>query len=435
MNLKTLSFSVRIATIMLLPWNVVSAGDTTLYKMLLENGAINQEQYEQLLKYNELQKNEGKMEEEVSKPKVDTQVKANVGSNNFQYKIGGRTMIDTAFYHDDVTPLNNSTKFRRVRLFIKGKMFKDWAWKTQYEFAGSGTLKDAYLKYMGLGDTTTLYLGQFGAAGSLEDSNSSKYITLMERALPVLAFSPATRYIGMGLSTYGNNWSFKTTLAGENGKTDELERDGLGLSGRMTYAPWHENDRVLHLGISRTFRIPRGNDTIRFGTKPEIDSNNMLIDTGRITAVNSYSIFGLETAWTRGPFSLQGEYIKTNVTRENISSLAFSGWYFYGSLFLTNESRPYDVMRGDFGRVNPKHPLHKGGVGAWEIALRLSSLSLEDQDIKGGKEDNLTLGINWYVNSNIRFMLNYVKAKVKDAVTSGEDENIDIVGIRTQVDF
>jgi len=86
-----------------------------------------------------------------------------------------------------------------------------------------------------------------------------------------------------------------------------------------------------------------------------------------------------------------------------------------------------------------------GGIGAWEIAARYSTLNLTDSGVRGGGEKDITVGLNWYATSNVRFMLNYIKVNTdNDAngtapllpgeTTHGHDDP-SIVQARAQVDF
>ena len=116
-----------------------------------------------------------------------------------------------------------------------------------------------------------------------------------------------------------------------------------------------------------------------------------------------------ELASTYGPLTVQGEYSRVAVHRLGDRPTAtFSGMYASASWFLTGEHRPYEMAEGEFGRVVPKR-----SSGAWELAARVSTLDLNDTttgvDIKGGKGTNVTVGLNWHMNANFKWMLNYVR--------------------------
>ena len=113
------------------------------------------------------------------------------------------------------------------------------------------------------------------------------------------------------------------------------------------------------------------------------------------------------------------------------SDLLFWGGYAEVSYFLTGERRIYGRAAGVFGRVIPKNPFRPSARqwGAFQVAARVSMLDLNSADIRGGQELNFTLGLNWYLLSNLRLSANYVHGRV-----FGQGD-VDIAQARLQVDF
>jgi phosphate-selective porin OprO/OprP len=413
---------------LVLAFNATASPDTDkeLLDILLKKGTITQEEYNALLKSNE----------------DDVEVSTSGGRLRFKsgeasFEVGGRLMVDTAHYWNN-NDLNNGSEIRRARLFMSGQVYDNWKFKLQTDFAGSKvSLKDAYLRYTGL-DFADITVGNFKEPWSLEELTSSKYITFMERALPVEAFAPSRR-LGIGGHSHskgGMKWTagygvFADTVDADNGNSNE----GYGYAARATIAPIAKKNRVVHLGGYGEWREPT-NDEVRYRTRPESHITNVrLIDTGDIANIDHTLKWGLEAATVMGPFSLQGEYMSVNNDIDGGSNPKFSGWYAYGSWFITGESRAYKASSGTFDRVKPKSIVGKGGTGAWELGARFSSLDLDDSGIEGGKEDDLTIGLNWYATPTIRFMANYIKVTDLKDPTTDDTSKPDIFQMRAQIDF
>jgi phosphate-selective porin OprO/OprP len=109
----------------------------------------------------------------------------------------------------------------------------------------------------------------------------------------------------------------------------------------------------------------------------------------------------------------------------------FSGGYAQASYFLTGERRVYGRRSGSFGRVVPRRSFNpsKGRWGAFELAARVSYLDLDDADVRGGRQFNTALGVNWYLHAHVRLEANYVLAWVRN------DGLANILQARIQLDY
>jgi phosphate-selective porin OprO/OprP len=369
---------------------------------------------------------------------INTKGKFEVASNDgdFKFRVGGRIQMDAATYAEDKLRHNDGTELRRVRLFAEGTLWENWNYKLQYDFTGSGIngLQDAYIDYKGL-KSTSVRVGHFKEPFGLQNMTSSKYVAFTERA-SISAFSPG-RNIGVQLGHHGDNWSLNTGLFGQGRDGALADNDeGFAVSTRGTFSPEIGNATRLHLGAAVSYRTTGSIDTVRFRERPESHlTDTLLVDTGSIDA-DDFIRVGLEAALISGPFSLEGEYNYIDLNRVNAVSpdLNFSGYYVQGSWFITGESSPYNAKTGTFGKPAVKSIVGKDGPGAWQLALRFSSLDLNDADINGGEEQNLSIGLNWYTTPNIRLSANYVNVLDVNGGPGNGDEP-DAFQFRAQVEF
>jgi phosphate-selective porin OprO/OprP len=444
MKLKTTLLSAGIALALANPAYAGSEIET-LINMLHENGMVSEEQYGRLmaeLNQNQAQQAEEKAEveqklAEATKPSdvevtIDKGINLKTRDGNFSSKIGGRVQADAAAYGGD-PDLGDGTEIRRARLYIQGTMYKDWGYKLQYDFVDTGSkgIKDAYLSYKGF-DNLELKAGNFKDPFSLQEQTSSKFVSFTERALPS-AFS-AGRHIGVMATTAHKNWTlagglFGDTVTAKGGADDE----GWGLGTRATWAPINNKNEVVHLGLGLNYRETGGTNSAQFKQQPETHIAGIsIVDTGTIAAVDDFLKVGAEIATVQGPFSAQAEYITTSVNRDAGTDLDFDGWYVQAGYFLTGESRNY--KKGKFGGITPKANVGEGGIGAWELALRYSSVDLSDADIDGGEAEAVTLGLNWYPTPTLRFSANYVDVLEVDGGTY-DDEEPSVFQVRSQWAF
>jgi len=435
-----MKFKMTMVAATLLSLNSMSATAgseiETLINMLHENGMVSDEQYGRLvaeLKQNQTVANEEKAEvtkqlAEATKPS-DVDVKFNKGAlavnsrdGKFNLNLGGRVQADAAVYSGD-PDMGNGTEIRRGRIYISGTMYHDWGYKLEYEFANTGAngkgITDAYLTYNGF-DDVQVKVGNFKDPFSLEYQASSKYILFTERSLAG-AFIPG-RHMGVMASTKQKHWSLATAVFGDSVSTKGgAEDEGWGFGTRATFAPINEKTKVVHFGLGLNYRDTGDAETARFKSQPETHIAGInIVDTSTIANVDDYLKLGVEAAASFGPLHAQAEYTTTSVSRSSGSDLDFDGWYVQTGYFITGESRKY--KKGAFSGVTPKTIVGEGGIGAWELGLRYSSLDLSDSDIDGGEVDSVTLGLNWYATPSLRFSANYVDVLDVDGGANDNDE-------------
>ena len=334
--------------------------------ILKEQGQISDSQYQEILEKAE--------EEEVSGAGLVPYWNEGLGfaspDGRFEVEIGGRIMVDWATISADDKfdaeieeaegdPLEgDGVEFRRARLFVEGTVYDAVFFKAQYDFAGGDPeFKDVYMGLKKIPGIGHMKVGHFKEPYSLEEQTSSKYITFMERSLPVNAFSPGRN---TGLMIYNSaldnrmSWAVGSFYDADDFGNSFNDFSDINLSARVTGAPLFANDgkQAVHLGLSYShqFRDADEETELRYRVRPSAHiTDARLANTGNILADDA-DIFGLEAAAVFGPFSAQAEYITSMVHSDAADDPVFSGYYIYGSYFLTGESRDYKPGSGSFSR-------------------------------------------------------------------------------------
>jgi len=450
---------IAILTISLIALQAGAEGENTydqrMLDVLLEQGAITDTQYEELTREAAVQTAEAPS---ASADKDDSEAWKVYWKNGFRFerndglfklKIGGRIHLDFGgISADDAMNVaypdleGIGEEVRRARLFMEGNFYEHGLFKAQYDFAGTASndeianIKDLFIGLQKLPWVGTFLAGHQKEPFSLGEMTSSKYITFMERALPVVAFAPSRN---TGIAFHNNAFNKRMTWAvgGFRGDTADAEQrfddqSVYNVTTRFTGLPVYANEgrQLVHLGFGYSHSF--ANDPVRFRSRPETHLTSIrLIDTGSIQS-NGLDTLGGEFAMVMGPFFAQAELIAALVDGgRNNPDPTYWGGYGEVSWFITGENKKYKTSRGVFDRVKPKNrfSIKDGGWGAWELAARYSYLDLNDKGLRGGIENNTTVGVNWYLYSNLRLMLNWVHAHQNGL------GDADIIQTRFAVDF
>ena len=398
-------------------------------------------------------------------------------ANGATFKLNGRLHLDYNSFDGAYNGGNGgdtSSDFfaRRARLGFSGNLNKNWSYQFVAAFGGggsnqtssggsgrtdneSGRIQNAILSYNGFKNNggPQIQLGKMKEDVTLEAVTSSNHITAISRPTIVNAVSPFFNWgvrVNQHFPESGLRYAFGVYQAADAGFTDgsganDTGRDsgtGAGLiayTGRVNWAPINEDNNVLHLGAWGSYRDFGGNELNDIVARGEVrNTETRLLQYGSDPDTDMMTQYGAEFAWVAGPFSLQAEYVEREVEARSSGGFEpdLDGYYAMVSYFPTGESRYYDAAKGVF-----KQP--KKVRNAWEVYVRHSNAdarnSFNGSDL-GTEVEVLTLGVNYYVNPQLRFMLNYIDAEVdgSDSFISsafdGEDDG-EAITFRTHYMF
>jgi phosphate-selective porin OprO/OprP len=374
---------------------------------------------------------------------------------NFQIQPYGYLQTDYRAYRGDGAPADTFV-IRRARFGFQGN------WGTHYEFAlladaaatSGSIIRDVYVNIKALPEFQ-VQVGQFKEPFAQELLTAVTNIDFVERSLASLLYpSAATAFRSPGITAHGDiakgtvqYWAgaFNGKGIGAVNTTNQPE-----IIGRLRFYPWHNKKDSSLQGLAFGGAIGWGrsralsNEQSFSGALPDVAFTffPQFRINGPIERYNG------EFAWTHGPWGLKGEYVQLNQFRhgagsDQVLALNFTdlpgiiGKSWYGSLtyLLTGEKRPENgtpkVKHPLFG---PKTPGTEGGRGwgAWEVGFRYSALKAKETGINqltaftpgatptfNDRTDQFTIGLNWYPNYWVRYMLNFNIDRAKDPTVGG----------------
>lgn len=372
-------------------------------------------------------------------------------NGDYEIKIRGLLQGDGRFFSSGVPSGTYDTfLLRTARPTIEGTLGKWVGFRCTPELAGdSASIVDAYadLKFS---PAATVRLGKFTSPVGLERLQSSSALSDIERALPS-ELAP-NRDIGVQLQgeLAGSKVSyaigvFNGTVDGRDAVTTNPD-DELEYAGRLFLEPFKEGTGFwsgLGFGIGGSVgdTTGTGNNILpRYRTPGQVQFFNYR---------SAVAADGRRTRWSpqgyfyRNRFGLLAEYIASKQEAQvgaTAAELENTAWQATASYVLTGEDASYR------GVVKPSHPFSpgKGGWGAWELVGRYGVLEIDDRAfpvfadpaVSARRAKAWTLGVNWYLTSNLKLVVNYLDTQFEGGAAAGADrEDEKAVFSRLQVAF
>jgi phosphate-selective porin OprO/OprP len=391
--------------------------------------------------------------------------------------------------------MQDGTLFRRARFRADGRLWEFIEFAAEVNFAniqdvsnvdsdlvqlGSVGLTDFWLTFREVPLLGNVRAGHVKAPVGLERYSSTNAWYYMEPSSLFDAFlNPVNYQNGVVLfDSYLDDrvtlagclaWVSKSTVQSFGFGTDE--NSSYGASCRVTALPVYESDgRLLmhvgagyqHVGLPGHSFAAASRPLLRAGAGNTQTPN--LLATGTFFTPNGVDLVDFEWAAVCGPFAISAEYAVARVTDvfSSFDGATFSGprgnvtyqaAYVEAGYFLTpGDYRRDDRKTGTWARTVPQENAFVAhsedgsvcsGHGAVQVVARYTFLDLVSGSptltpasggARAGRQHDVTLGVNWYINPQVRVMLNYVWTHL-DSVVPGASGNLQGVGCRLHIDF
>lgn len=349
----------------------------------------------------------------------------------WNYKLGGRLFVDGGTFLSAPSGFNSNVRITDLRLTGKLSSSDGWYTKLDVGFAKNKIdLKDAFLQRQWREHLfrAGYMIGMF----SLDQSSSTNDYLFMTGANIAETFYPGRR---VGLSyTYSGN-SYYTSMGlffGDGLNFTEKIKQGNNATLRMVYRPLNKRGKLFHIGSGALYKTPDMNQETGMSVISTKTKGTTYLAIPALLDLNVDKVkrqyqWNVETLLQYNRGFLQAEFMKMWINRtDGLSTYTADGGYIEGGLLLRGKSLAYDQT--DALPVCPDEPQSILVFG------RFNCTNLNHSSLKCGKQYDVSLGVNYYMNNHIIVRFNYSYLWL-DKFSVFWKNNFSILQTRLQVKF
>jgi len=398
-----------------------------------------------------------------AEPKKDAPVTAGWNGEHFfirsadgQFTISPYGYVNTDYraYKGDGAP-PDTFLVRRARFGFQGSYGShfDFALLTDAASTAGSVVRDVYLNVR-IRPEFQFQAGQFKVPFAQETGVGATNLDFVERGFQSMLYpSAASAFRSPGVAIHGDieGGVVQYWIGAFNGKGYAIANttNQPEVIARLRFYPWRRSkngwfkqftfggsiDRARSQGLTRDQSFSGALPDAAYNFFPQFAIN------GPIQRYNG------EFTYIKSRFALRGEYDQLNMSRNNVGSEQVGGLGFLSlpsiiakaydisaTYLLTGEKRPENgtprVNRPMFG---PDTPGGKGrGLGAWEVAFRVTGIHADEPGANflnyyvpgfvptyDFHTREYTMGLNWYPNYWVKYVVNLAIDQLKDPSTIG----------------
>jgi len=364
------------------------------------------------------------------------------GDGAFSLRLGAVVQADTRWYSDQSLPAGaapDNFLVRKARPILEALIAEKFLLRIMADYGNGQTFQEGYVEAR-LDPAFNIRAGKFKSPVGLERLQLDSENEFIERALPT-NLAP-NRDVGLQLAgtVLSNTVSYQLGIFNgvyDNGLSDGDNNNAKDGVGRMFLEPFKNGNNVLKglgFGVSASTGRHQGNPTTsdlsQFKTMGQ--QNFFTYATGAY-ADGTQDRVSPQFYYYVGPFGLLGEYISsrqeisrsTNLKRD-IDNRA---WQLAGYWVMTGENASYHGVR------LPNRPFAPSdrSWGAFELVTRYSVQTNDEEAFVGSAATQLAnpsqsareareigVGLNWYLNRNIKVQINYEETHFDGGAVNGD---------------
>lgn len=309
----------------------------------------------------------------------------------------------------------------------------------------------------------------------LEHLISSRYLDFMERSPLFDVYLNRTAGFQPGIQVA--NWTENERLTWQLGlfkNTQTLFPYVVGdgnyqVNGRITVLPWYEAEGryMMHLGLGVQYDEPLESTGALLRDRWLLRNGPFVTQNVVAQAINNghHQILAVpEFFMNLGPWSIQAEYLANHLDditlfqtqtqgivrlRGDSTSFFSQAAYVQVMYFLTGENRPYYKTALHASGAAPTRIVPYRNffwvpgcgctpfsMGAWQVGARYTYSDLSNDRIFGGQVNEVTLGLNWFLNPNMKIQWNYdIGYRGQLGPGSNSNGTFQGLGVRMACDF
>jgi phosphate-selective porin OprO/OprP len=340
---------------------------------------------------------------------------------NFVLHIGADLQVDNrSFFGTGSSTATDTILLRRVRPTIYGTVYKyvDFFFRPDFGL-GTTAIYDAYIQLNYI-PWAQIRAGKFKPPVGMERLQSDDDTNFVERGLPTQLVPQRDIGYQIGANLFHRRVAYQVGVF--NGVPDSSIGSDTAVSNHRDYVarlfltPFQPDSKSLLKGLGLGLAASGGNtDGEALPAFKTFGQQSFFTFASGVTAVGHRTRLAPQGYYYVGPFGVLTEYglneegFQKGAVRRNIAFRAYQGQVTY---ILTGESK-------SFVSPTPKRPfdpLHHGGWGAVELAVRLSDFEAENGVYTYGLVNpaisprhlhEWTGGVNWYLNRLVRITGDY----------------------------